>query len=357
MKRLLPIFILFFLSCNLFEDDSPSSQKLIYVYEYNNPDRSRGRELHIIDIHGNSKKMLEDENNFLSAVDISADGNTVYYRMNTGKLMEVDINGNNKKEIEIDDKYNVMRDGFFHYSNRVLIAGQLEAGGDSTDIGIYDLESHKITNLTKGRGRGYNAQPYISPDDSKIVFISIEWGINNFGLYTVDSTGENFMHIATELGPAYMPQFSPDGSKILFEVLSTDEKGGIYIINSDGTGLLPLVTHDTCSYLLNWSVRNSFSADGKTVVYRAGCNESGTTIGTIDVDGSNKWIFNNKDDKWFNVNQYPVISPDGKYVVFVGLYEDGFDLIRLRVYGDDIKNLTKNDNPNDSHWWPWFVPN
>ncbi len=108
----------------------------------------------------------------------------------------------------------------------------LDSFGDSSEyeyghynIHLLDLESRKITALTKGKGS--NTSPTWSPDGSKICFVSDRNGIYN--LYLADMDSSAVFPITNVLSGCFSPSWSKDGDKIAF---SAFQKGGwdIFVI-------------------------------------------------------------------------------------------------------------------------------
>ncbi|KAB2908580.1 MAG: hypothetical protein F9K26_07065 [Ignavibacteriaceae bacterium] len=99
---------------------------------------------------------------------------------------------------------------------------------------------------------------------------------------------------------------SPDGNKVVFEVMG----GDLYIINSDGTGLIDLGT----------GYRGAWSPDSKKVTYMLTTDDghqlTSSQIYTVNADGTNK-------TKITNFSHFlpidPSFSADGKFIYFANI--------------------------------------
>jgi hypothetical protein len=105
------------------------------------------------------------------------------------------------------------------------------------EIHTYSLESESFTRITHN---GFaETSPAFSPDESKLVFTSLEDGYNR--LYIMDlQTAQRTMVTRESFG--YRAAWSPDGKWIAFMSNHLDWNDDIYIIAPDGTGLRRLTT-------------------------------------------------------------------------------------------------------------------
>ena len=93
-----------------------------------------------------------------------------------------------------------------------------------------------------------------------------------------------------------MPKWSPDGTKMLFYVIRPEWRGGLYLINADGTG-------------------------GRQIT-------------------DNPWVDEGAD--W---------SPDGRSVAFQSSRDGNFEIYVMGIDGSDPRNLTNNPHPDN--WTSW----
>ena len=162
-------------------------------------------------------------------------------------------------------------------------------------------------------------------------------------LVIVDQTG-NPRTVLKDQRLILAPQWSPDGKQLVFGIgqfsafLNFDigEKkpfdpvnGGaqVGIINADGTGFKVITSGP------NNNAFPSFSADGKSIVYRTmGADKQGLSIMNL-ADGITTQISN----EWDN---FPIWSPAGDRIAFVRKTGPDFQIFTVHPDGKDLTQLT-----------------
>jgi Tol biopolymer transport system component len=79
------------------------------------------------------------------------------------------------------------------------------------------------------------------------VFENYDLAVGEFRLYVMDADGSNVRQIPSAAGSNFWPEWSPDGTRILF--LSSRPPRGwwtMYIVNADGTGERQLSDDSAC---------------------------------------------------------------------------------------------------------------
>lgn len=141
------------------------------------------------------------------------------------------------------------------------------------------------------------------------------------------------------------PAWSPDGSKIAFQYNLVDSAytgalkldAGIWIVNADGTGLHQ-VTQRTPGTA--WDFGPQWSPDGsKLVFFRSDLNTKADAVFTVDTEGGGEFQVT----PWtLNAGNSTDWSPDGRWLLFnVERGDGGSNLYKAHPDGTALTNLTK----------------
>lgn len=180
----------------------------------------------------------------------------------------------------------------------------------------------------------------ISPDGKWFVFDSFTFPQY---LYKMKSDGTDLQKLTGLDSPnpdwkyTVMGQWSPDASKILFDVSAGDSLG-ISIMNSDGSNPRILVPD---------AAQPRWSPDGSHIIYlNWDTSRTGTNRAQIYIADS----AGNHAEKKTDLNHFldnlnsPELSPDGKKIVFTNYVEGrGLQMFIMKVDGSDIEQVT--DDP------------
>lgn len=180
----------------------------------------------------------------------------------------------------------------------------------------------------------------VIPDETnyKIAFISDRTGNEN--LFIMDSDGQNQLSLTNDQYIQSNPQFSPDGSKILF--VSYDFWNSLYsifIVNIDGTGLVQLT---------DWQlpkIRPDWSPDGTKIIFELWLNQD-VDIYSIELNTLNKVNLTNTID---DSERSPKFSPDGTQIVYIR----EADVFIMNTDGSSQQNIT---NSPRYEFFPMFSP-
>src|SRR5579884_692187 len=183
----------------------------------------------------------------------------------------------------------------------------------TTDAGLAGVQLHQLT-----RDAGLSHRPALSRDGKLLAYSSDSSQGGGMDLYVKQVAGGQPIRLTFDGAGNTSPDFSPDGSKVVFR--SNRGGGGIYEIPAFG---------GHTRLLARGGFRPRFSPDGAEVAYWAGSDTIYESIpGTASV-----WVVRTAGGQPRRIAPHltaartPIWSPDGKHLLFVGyaslkLYDD-----------------------------------
>jgi Tol biopolymer transport system component len=240
-----------------------------------------------------------------------------------------------------------------------------------------NADGSEATQLTSG---STNQCPVISPDGSKIAFISNRGGNDKIYLMDLDGGGQhpltetteeedcpswapdgtqiihrkriggdmvicavridgtNFKKLADGRVRYRSPRISPDGAKILLNALIGDH---FEIWTMDRDGRNPHRIADS----INWAMEPSWSPDGKRIVYTfydrapSPFDKGAVKIHVINSDGTGDFAVT----KIGSTSEFPCWSPDGKRIAFQTYKDGNFEIYIVDSNGNNLRRIT--DSP------------
>lgn len=200
--------------------------------------------------------------------------------------------------------------------------------GSASEIFTLDLTSEGVP--VRINAGNVSRDPSPSPDGTQLVFAVSQQtmtGAWQHDLYIVNRNGMNMRWLTRADGMEDHPQWSPDGSKILFKGTVNDNTD-LYTINVDGTGLVN-VTAGVVQ--LDWKYDPAWSPDGTRIAF-IGVQGGNYKVWTIRPDGSDPRQVTA--DAGFDMQ--PTFSPDGQQIAFVRYNA------AAPVNGDDVMLVSAN---------------
>ena len=223
--------------------------------------------------------------------------------------------------------------------------------GGEMNLWLLTLRDGKTRRLTSGAGGDY--QPNWSPDAASLVFFSGRAGA--IDIWRFDFDGETLTRLTRGEGININPFFSPDGRRVAF-LSDRDGRLEVFVMDANGMNVRQLTTCGAGGHFLRWS------ADGERVVFRCPVAKKTMSVSVnggapeptaevtggahmsfspdhsmiMDVlgprtlycspqhDGSPRKVFE-FDDPESRID-YPVWSPDGRWILFDRFLPQGGDV-------------------------------
>lgn len=252
---------------------SPDGNTIVFFEQTGGIEGASTTEISVINIDGTGYRKLTD-NNWMDFQPVwSSDGTEILFISNNGGTAGTDI-------YVMDENGNILR-------QLTDTPGMTEADPDwkcgkivftrNGTIWIMDEDGSNEQQLTDPPGRGIEVgvqfalgdyDPNLSPDCSKVAFERLTGtgyevsGVNigDYDLYVYDISSETETDISQNDVADLLPEWSGDGTKLIFMHLSNviDDLYDIYMINADGTGRTKVTgndpigfTEDSCTWFGN----------------------------------------------------------------------------------------------------------
>jgi Tol biopolymer transport system component/predicted Ser/Thr protein kinase len=233
-----------------------------------------------------------------------------------------------------------------------IVAFNSDRAGDM-NIWLFTLADSSTRQLTTGHGGDF--QPNWSPDEKRIAFFSSRSGSPN--IWDVEITSGALRRLTSNSGVNVNPFYSPDGKVIAYQ---SDQSGRleVWVMNSDGSDPRRLTNIGVTGHFMRWT------ADGSGIVFRCTCGGKPATMKVpasggdplpfaemmggshmsfspdrtriMDVVGHRVlWVSpvsGGKPEKVYEFPDpdvridYPVWSPDGRWVMFDRFRPQGGDI-------------------------------
>jgi Tol biopolymer transport system component len=226
---------------------------------------------------------------------------------------------------------------------KIAFQADRQNANEPVQIHVMNADGSDVTQLT--RGPGFHGYPAWSPDAASLA-IAADWGDHPAlqGIWIIPAfdpggvTQREARRVTTlpaGFGDDFEPQFSPDGSSIVFTRFKSDRKSAIHRVGIDGTGL---------ERLTKWKLNASdpdWSPNGKKIAFDSGDfggeTDGGGNIHVMRADGSKRKKLTDhrrlrKGDP-FKVANNPVWSPSGTQIMFTRFLPEGSKLVAMRPNG------------------------
>jgi Tol biopolymer transport system component len=206
---------------------------------------------------------------------------------------------------------------------RLAYINQPKAGGDIWTIsGDGTMPTQVLTGMS-ARAPRWNRKK------SEIAFSGgSDGGAPDIWIMAAD--GFNLRRLTSDPGADIEPNFSPDGTRIVF-TSTRNGKSDIYVMNVDGSGQTRLTTSPEND------AEGSFSPDGSKIAFWTNRDGNGE-IYWMDSDGGNQVNLTNVPTFEFE----PVFSPTTNEIAFSSLRDGDWEIYVLELVGGAVRKLTDN---------------
>ena len=188
----------------------------------------------------------------------------------------------------------------------------------------------------------WSYSPSWSSDGTRIVFSSSREGVSAIYIMNADGTDETQASSSPFFLHEY-PAWSPDETKIAFNSKRVDLGSStpqIYVMNTDGTGVLRLTNNQGSDQ------RPAWSPDGSLIAFDS--DRTGETqIFVMDSDGSNQTQITNCCAGDF----YPAWSSDGDRISFTSNRDGHSQVYVMSADGSDQKAVTSGESWSSAASW------
>lgn len=236
---------------------SPDGTKIAYI-------NSSTKQIFTMNSDGTGKNAIYTSSaSYITGTAWSPDGSQILFRQgpyNQYDLWVINSDGTNPVNITNDGAHNGGNAGggmsWSPDGSQIIYSRRSNSLSYSVEVWRMNADGSNKTQLTFGGDCGYsceNDSPAWSPDGTKIVYESGEYGISigdNMYLkdiYVMNPDGTNPTRITTDTAGDQFPGWSPTGNEIVFF-----RDGNIWKMNSDGTDETQLTTTGGCSYYPVW---------------------------------------------------------------------------------------------------------
>ncbi len=204
--------------------------------------------------------------------------------------------------------------------------------GDYNQICLINVDGTGFNQLSDIEASNY--YPVFSPQGGSLLFSSNRNGA--FDLYLLSFDERDLFQITHNVGNVVSPDYSPDGTRIVFVNQTESLSSSIWIVNADG--LNPHLVYQG----LNTIVATNWSPDAGTIAYamsRGVVNEY--EIFLMDSDGKNSRQIS---QGMLGIGGSIDWSPDGKYLlIYAGPVGDK-DIFRIELASGQVTQLTDGGN-------------
>lgn len=300
--------------------------------------------IYVMNDDGSQRRKLADRTLFEGdpRISWSPDGKQIgfstYYTIDGAfsgyKICIVDVESTNQRCLP-NSQANEFGPEWLPDGHHLAFLSEVVLGGERK---LYFMDDQGIERHEIG---SFYVMPQFSPDGTQMVFESRdEEGVD--AIYTEHMDGSNKRRLTHS--PFYYdyqdPSWSPDGRQITF-VADEAEDREVYVMNADGSNLRRLSRDSTFTFAPQWS------PDGRQIAFVS--DQSGNQeLYVVNADGSGQHRLTYIPSIWVLSFQW---SPDSTRIVFVSEQAGGRIIYIITVGNHRVRQLTDSDAYNYGAVW------
>jgi Tol biopolymer transport system component/formylglycine-generating enzyme required for sulfatase activity len=206
------------------------------------------------------------------------------------------------------------------------ISGLIAYSGDVADIYLLDLATMENLQLTDDVA--IDTHPVLSPDGTMIAFERFRGGQSD--IYIMNSDGDGLRPLVAN---AARPSWSPDGTQLVFES-TADNDLGLFVVAPDGQNR---------ARLLDYGTLPAWSPDGESIAF---VNDFGIYVMNADGSSPRPVVIGGR-----IIASHPTWSPDSTQIAFHAL-DSGRRIYTVNADGTDMRAITNGPEDNTPSWSP-----
>ncbi|KAI3464549.1 hypothetical protein Pfo_021212 [Paulownia fortunei] len=204
-------------------------------------------------------------------------------------------------------------------NRRFIAVATRRPGSEYRHVELYDVVSNRFIMSTRSvTPNAHHYSPFISPDSTRVGYHKCRGATND--VKRNDLVLENIQSPIPSISlfqvDGSFPSYSPDGERIAYVKLTTEplayvDSPGLYVMNSDGSGVRTVLTRTAFSTAWDWKRKGVVYTSVGPIFAGEGSKVDIVSVNVDDADASYKTLTHGGEN-----NAFPSASPDGKWVVF-----------------------------------------